>query len=577
MTRWKQLAPRLILVALVPMTLWVFANPLLRNCVVRRCQSITGAKVEIGSVRGDLLAGKLQISDLRIADPQNSMNNLLQLDTALLTFNPARLWHREFVVENGVVRNLRFDTSRSTSGFLSGTQLLPATAIQWFPREFDGEQTRLADQFASHLLVPEFASQIPSLELVRVSNEARAHLPATLNDQKVIAESVQNRLANLQSKLNGLRGNPLRDADQIQNFVEQLRSAEVDLSEANEDLRGLRDQIVATRKSLLDAKEADAKSICQRESNRHVDVQTLSKILVGPVQKDRIEEVLAWIRWCHSAILDPEKSYPAARGGGVDVQFLSRSRPTFLIRTLAVDGSGQFGGRSFQLAGTVKNLALPPRLLPDPCVVELQTLDGTSLVIRGELDRRSQEKVDHITLECSDLPMPLQTLGQDDNLSIDVSPSRLAARVDVRIHGEVIDGTVTLKQSNLTMRMRKTQSKLASADMIAALDRELRSLGEFSTEIRLEGKLENVQIEIATDLGAKLEPTIAKICKKQTEKATQDCLVNLDQLYQSELAQFNQKSQSQLDELAELLKSGTIRTAELDRIVPSSDGSLRIR
>ncbi len=576
MIRWKNLAPRIALIATLPLALYFLTNPMLRHWVKHQCQSITGAKVEVGSVRASLLRGTLQISDFRLADPGDPMTNLIQADTALVTLNPAWFWRREFVVEHGVVRNLQFDTPRTTTGPVGKRQSSSQPEIQWFPREFALEQARLHQRFAEHLQIPEFAPHDPSFKLLRVSEELRSRWPFAGYEQKRVAEMLQNRLEHLASRLEESSGNPLRDADRIPPLVEHLRSIESELAQTKESLSQLHGQLAADRQSLHEAKKADALSIGRRAARRYGEVQTLAQILVGPNQTDRIEDALRWIRWFRSATLDPEKDFRPTVGRGVDLQLLCESRPTFWIRSLELDGRGRFAGQSFPLVGSVRNLALQPRLLPNPCVIELRT-PGSALAIHGELDRREQDKLDHITLECANLQMPAHSLGNKQGLLVEVGPSRLAAHVDVRIRGNTIDGLITLQNSDTTMRMLESQSPLVSRDLTHALDRELGTIRVISTEIRLRGELSNIQIEVASDLGPKLGLVASQVGQKLAETAKQEHLMELDNLYKSELALLNQVSQRRLDELAELLEAGATRVAEFDRLVPSSNGLNRIR
>ena len=51
MTRWKYLIPRLIILSLIALAVWVGSDPLIRRVLVNNLESATGAKVEIGHLR----------------------------------------------------------------------------------------------------------------------------------------------------------------------------------------------------------------------------------------------------------------------------------------------------------------------------------------------------------------------------------------------------------------------------------------------------------------------------------------------------------------------------------------------
>jgi uncharacterized protein (TIGR03545 family) len=88
--------------------------------LVHQTQALTGAKSEFGQVRSALPSGKLFLKDVRIADPQEPMKNLLQADMAYVQLKLEPLLWRRFVIENGQANQLMFGAPRTESGALSG-------------------------------------------------------------------------------------------------------------------------------------------------------------------------------------------------------------------------------------------------------------------------------------------------------------------------------------------------------------------------------------------------------------------------------------------------------------------------
>ena len=118
MIRWKYLGPRLLLFGLVCAAYWLALDPLVRRTLISLGQAAIGTKVELGEVRTSLLGCRVQLGDLKVADPKSPMHNLFELREAAIDLETRSLLNRKFVVREAVVRGLKFHTHRQTSGEL---------------------------------------------------------------------------------------------------------------------------------------------------------------------------------------------------------------------------------------------------------------------------------------------------------------------------------------------------------------------------------------------------------------------------------------------------------------------------
>ncbi len=574
MIRWKNTTGRWILVAIATLGIWGLANPFREGNFLRRCESITGSDVVVGSVHSSIRSQTIQITDLQIGDPHEPSRNLLQADAALLSFDRSRLWHRELVIDRGTLRNLQLGVLRKANQSVSTTS---KSDIQWRAADWSAELADLGTQFICELKLPEFDPNRHAVEITRVAQATRMNLTSLFELNKSKAHNLLTRLAEMQTTLQDPGPNPLRNAERSSSLNSSVQALRDDWTKANENLDSLRTSIEESRLALREARDADSQAIRQKEYKVNIDSQLLSKILVGPSQTDRIDEIMHWIRWLRVAAPNYDKDLMPTRCRGVDVRFLTALQPDFLIRSLDFDGTGPFGGQSLAFAGHASNVTLQPSLLSQPCVIEVQSQGSNPTRITAELDRRTKENIDRIKIECAGVQQSGQTLGDRNCLLVDVSPTRMSLIADLRLYGDTIEGTVKVTHADAAMRMGFVSPAIGSAEFRDSMNRELASLNKFSSEIRLSGKLNDVRLDVTSDLGPNLSGPAMQNAESRAKSAIQGNLAQLQQRYQSELASLNGAFQNSLEEIAELLQSNETRIAELDQLVPTPDGLNRIR
>ncbi len=574
MVRWKNTVARWTLVAIATLGIWVLVNPFRSSNFVRCCESITGSHVDVGSLHSSMRSRTIQITDLQIADPHDATRNLFQADAAALSFDRSRFWHREMVIDHGSLRNLQLGAGRDLNDPSSTSS---KSDVQWQAAEWKAELAESCARFISQLRVPEFDLNRHAIEITRVAQATRANLASQFELNKTETQCLLTRLAEMQSTLQDPCGNPLRNAERASVMTSCVQALQDDWTKANENLGTLRNAIEESQRALHAAMDADSEAIRKQETNVVVDGQLLSKILLGPAQTNRVEEIIYWIRWLRAAAPNYDKHLRTARRWGVDVRFLTANQPDFLIRSLDFDGTGPFGGQMMLFTGHASNVTLQPSLLSQPCVIELQSQGLNPTRIFAELDRRTKENIDRIKIECTDVQHPGQTLGNSDCISLDVSPTKISLVADVRLYGDTIEGTVKVTHSEAAMRMRSASPSIGGSEYSAALNRELVALNKFSSEIRLSGKLNNMRLDLSSDLGPNLSGSTTQIAAARAKAAVQDNLAQLQQHYQTEFASLNGAFQNSLEEIAELLQSNGTRMAELNQLVPTPDGLNRIR
>ena len=108
MVRFSYLIPRIIIIALIALGVFMSQDPLLQRLSIQRLEKMTGAKAEIGELKFDPGSGKLMIKEFALADPHSPMRNFFQTDIAYLDVDLQRFPGGQIVIKEGSVEGLGF-------------------------------------------------------------------------------------------------------------------------------------------------------------------------------------------------------------------------------------------------------------------------------------------------------------------------------------------------------------------------------------------------------------------------------------------------------------------------------------
>ena len=110
--RWKAIGPLALLLVLVALLTWLFAEPIAKDTTEEVGTELLGTQVDVGSL--DIEAGEasVAIGALEIADPFDSTRNLVEAAQIRLKLNPLALAEKKFVVDSFRLGGMRFGTTR---------------------------------------------------------------------------------------------------------------------------------------------------------------------------------------------------------------------------------------------------------------------------------------------------------------------------------------------------------------------------------------------------------------------------------------------------------------------------------
>ena len=564
MRRWTYLFPRLIIIALIGLVVWLSTDSLMRRALVAHVQAVTGAKVDVGQLRLNLNEGKVFLEELQVADPRDTDVNLFQADMAYMDLDFASLLRRKVKITGGRTSNLRFGSPRTKSGELTENvpqspktvtandgqePLLPSSVTNpvQLKLEINESESLWLDRLQEQIVSNE-APKLESTGTIKVMAASWSPMLAQTSEQ---LQEINQQIDQLKKSFNHQDDNPLRQdfestLSQISSLVQQTKLVQHQLS-------SMRSQADSDKSKLTAAQQADLQAIEQLASIRSFDGDTITQMLLVRSQRARVDEIVRWFRWFREAIPDINNDFRPQSARGLNVAIPSRdgksAPPDFLIEELDIEGAGHFAGQFLNFAGKLNHLCSQPNLHTQPTSFDLRAQGKQHFVVKCNLDRRTDTPSDMLEVRCPNLQVSQEPLGSDRSMLVTVGPNlKLQADVRLKAIGDSLAGDLIFSHSNVSMHVDELNSMAGGAEMAIRLNQELSAFNHFDTRVTLSGTLDNYQMEIESDLGNRFAQSMNQVSqniqrqhlakRKQqwrdtTERQAADLVSQIDEALQS--------------------------------------------
>ena len=567
MIRWKYLIPRFLIFCLIASAFWLSKDAILKWCLIQSGQATIGAKVEIGGLTSSLTNGEINLTELEIADPRNPMSNLIQADHAKIKLDPRRLFHREFVIDEGSMTGVQFGTPRTDSGELPDkSSKLVGPEI---PDDVKNQLIRFGESWLDQFHVRLQNNLDENFETVRVAKQIKQFYPAEFQRQRQRALQLQAKIKSLKQIIETPPKNPLRDGQRIAKAIADLENVRKEIVAAHEELKKLSERAVSDQNALLAARDRDEQRFKTLVKLSKVDNQSASELLLGQKQAEYLSEMLGWIEWIRSTVPNPETDFVPQRGLGTQVQFAGiQQRPGVVLRKLHLDGSGHFAGQHYQFVGEANNLTSAPALHDEPATFAFAARGNHQVHIHATVDRRSDEHYDELTIRCPRVAMPQQFLGDEQALMLNMQPSQLSADINVKMVDDRIEGQMVFYQSNVDLHVEHLHRLVGGPTVAQSINEELAGIENFKVVVDLSGTIDAPQAQLNSDLGDKVAGAMNAALKNAAQQAVAKHSIKLHGILDQELAELKREINNNSQEILVILREEVSHISRLQEIVP---------
>lgn len=557
--RWLRLnyvVPRIALLVVLYLLAEVGSGYLVRWGIVTGGSAAVGAKVEVANAKASLLETQLQLTELKITNPQSPMKNLVEVDRIDLDFNTTALLRRKLVADYGIVSGIAFDTDRDHSGAIEKS---PASNAQssWLRLKSAKVATAWLDGVEDRLTT-DIRSQLQSIQLAEQLSEK---WPSRYQQLQSQAEAIKADARRLEEEWKTAKKNPLRHADFLTRVPQETTQLRRALRDIQAEIAALPNELKADREAVRTARLHDEAMIREFAQVEQIDPQALADYMLGQQVTGHLGEAVGWLRLARKFVPPSAKRVDRAtsEGRGTNVTFAGARRdPNVLVKLLRLEGTAQIAGQEFDLVGTLHNWSTDPVLVGEPTILDLKATGHLPLVVHGSFDRTGQTPRDHFVVRAHGIDVPPAQLGGKGPISIAMAPSTAELHLDFQLRGENLEGQIRLTHEALQLTP-KTEIKKIGEPLQLALTSRLQGLNNSETAITLSGSLDAPEFAISSSLGTQLASAIQGAVAEVAQQQADQLLAQSRQQMDDRLAQLDSqlaKFRSKLD--AELVAPGEL-------------------
>jgi uncharacterized protein (TIGR03545 family) len=550
MSRPKYVVARLVLLVLVATMLVLAIHPMLRIGVVRCAALVTGAKIRVNAIRSVPWQGRVELLGMDAVDPQRTSTRLFSAERVSLELDPKALLHRRVIVNRARV-----------SGIQIGTR--PASSGVWTPTESGVYTENLAAQFANttgrwlSYAVKRMREETGSeLAAARLADELADRWPGELDRVESKTESLTTRVSQLRAVLEDGGTNPLRNAGHYQTALDELEQLRGELADVRREMENVQQQFMMDCEAVATAREQDRAAVARKLNLPTLNGDDLSEYFLGQEVSQRVAMLVQWIRWGRGFL--PSLTAQAGRvtPRGQEVWFAGlKPVPQVLIRSAVLSGAGDVDGNPVVFEGRISELASQPALLDRATELVIQTSAEVPILIQAVFG--GPHKRDQITVHCPRLALPQRTLGDPDQLALQVAPCECHLRMEVELNEDGLAGTMVLIQPRTPLSV-ELGKKLSSSDAEELVAKALEDVDQIEARLELAGTIHHPRWKLQSNLGRQIALNLRMSLERE-----------LTVRFERDAGQIEQQLDTQARKMAEEMaarRDGILRDLELGDI-----------
>jgi uncharacterized protein (TIGR03545 family) len=553
--RWKAIGPLLLLLAILGVLVYLFAEPVARQTTEEVSTELLGTEVNVG--RLDLIprTASVDLGALQVADPFEPRRNLVEADRIVLKLNPEALTEKKLVVERFALEGMRFGTARKRPARpVSGKGFAPQAlkAVRDWGKQFDVPLLQLTpiDTIRQLVLNPAQLGTVRAAQalLARTDSTRRAleqgftavNVTGTVDSARALAD----RLARTDARALGLDGT--RQAIQsVQQTLKQLDQAKQQVSGLERNVTQGVKLLGTGVQGLDDARKKDyafARSLLKLPTFSAPDI---GHAFFGKVSVDRFQQALYWAElarhYMPPGLLPREDPGPKRlRAAGTTVRFpKERTWPSFLLQVGQVDFSIAEGLLKGDYAATVQGLTSAPALYGKPMIVSAKrNAPGSAIAgidVGAVVDHRSSSLRDSAAARLRGVRLPSFDLP---GLPFRLSPGTGAADLVFALRGDQLRGHWSVGSNAVSWALDSTRRR---SDLEQVVWRVLSGLKQLQVSADLRGSVKSPTLSVRSNLDDAVAQRLKAVVGEEVAKAEAMARAKVDSVVSGQVEPVKQR------------------------------------
>lgn len=582
--RWTYLISRIFIVALV----WGFVafglDPLLRYSSIQALQAVTGAKADVGTVRTKFFPPTVTVQNVALASASRPGKNIVQFDQLHLSLEPSSLARRRFVVEDGHLLGVRFDTRRTDDGQLEK----PAEPVDDKPSWMSEQLTEFGNEWLTNLTEQVKSQLDPNvLETYRIGTEMYEKWDGRFEEMETRAKAMKPRVQKLKIQFEQAReGDTLQQIEQYIQVAQRSEEIVLEVQQFRDELKSIVPEVRTDFQSLNEARQRDQEKVKHTLSLLKPDARRISQALVGETMYRQIQQLLTWVEAAHDYRQELRKQVQPPRSAGRDFEFLIHDpAPDFLLKKLSLSGQISVNEESVPFKAMMSDVTEDPGLLGRPCVMRLAAGGSRPLKLRVTYDATGDVPTAELLADYRDRNAYPLLAGKPEQACLHATLSDLSWTMRLMLIRNGIEGNIDLQSQigNLSF----AASDDMRPEIAEAANDALSAVHVLNASVTLGGTLTKPEIALSSDVGEQVALGVQQAFTHQLDKAKERLLSEVnayagDQIekltgrFKGEYDRLMAENKELLDQVNEVktivtaLQSGNMDPATLVRQVTNS-------
>jgi uncharacterized protein (TIGR03545 family) len=394
-----------IVLAIVVVFCALLMNPLVKWAMVAGGEKIFGAKVEIASVKIDVLRSKAVITGITVADKTKEFKNLFEAESITAGFEAPKLFLRKVIIDKIEALNIAAGTDRKTSGFLpkhlikkddknsglSGlldknlgdrakqeSQPLPAVAIEDTAGKLKNGGIKQAIKKEDLLAYKKIQEEEAGIKAEK--DRTTASISAIKIDDRI------NSIKTSAAAMKDIKVSSLQDVPAAKDKLAELGKMKDDLDAVNKSVQDARSSAQGfadySKNALAEidkAKQQDINNVMKNSGVNILDAGSIEKALIGPVWYGRVQKALEIAalarRYMPAAKKNGKKKAVLEKknGEGRDIVFIA-DLPDFWIKEINISTRG--ASDKYMVTGNIKDMTTEQAAVGRPLTFNLAMEKG---------------------------------------------------------------------------------------------------------------------------------------------------------------------------------------------------------
>lgn len=562
------IATRVFILLLIALAAWLSKDGMIRYGFTTYGQTLTGAKVEIDQLQTNASQGRVFIKGLKVADPRNTMSNLVQADMVYLKFDSSALWNKKFVVTEGQVNGLLINAPRTKSGALDGLADAQLSPHEYPEKRGPKSKVQVGEVSQTWLnrLDPNIKHSLSTNESESLLHGFEEKWTQRIQDHRRAEREIQPKLTALTAGNASLTKfpNPLRDRQFLENSFSQIDELQSDASKLRANLLHDQAQLKVDILKLNEVVERDCNQIRLRKPVNQFDENLVSELLTCEENQELVDDVVGWLSWFKNSLALSSSGDDLPVETGYQTFRFQNNVPDFVIQQIELEGNGWFAKQHVNFIGTAFNVSPQPALLKEPTRIELRALGKSNALVNFWLDRTNGKQTDKLQIQFPDLEFPQRKVGDERSMTLTFGGNRKAiSDVQLTIDGNRINGEIKLRYTQVSMYVDTLCELLGGEDIRLLINQGLSQIDRFETVIRVDGTLDDYRLSTQSSLGNQLARAVDSAVIERVEQENHQLMTSFKQRKEQILRKCQDELQVTLQNMEQQLGQDIIRIAEL--------------